>query len=1263
MNVPATNIQSVIPAKLVPAGHKRGAGIQSLLRPHHIIYVLLLIILTACGSNQHSSPDRGSISFKLQLSRPTTTSRPAAAASADICTDYGITDINVGVLNSSGATVATESWSCSTHQGTITGVPAGANYTVKLEGVDSNDTVAWTGEKTDISITGGSTTDAGTITMTYVGSDITPPTITATNPSDGAANVPVTILITATFNEVMAISSINTVTFTVKNGATPVNGSVTYDSNTKKAIFIPPGNLSYSTTYTATITAGVEDMAGNNMHADHSWSFTTESPPTSAPSVPTGVNATAGNGQVTITWDAVAGATSYNIYWSTTAGVIKANGTKISNVTSPYIHSGRTNGTTYYYVVTAENDNGESSESAEVSAKPGVADTTPPTGSVIINNNAAYTNSTSVTLTLTATDASGVSQMCISNENTCSSWETYTTSKSWSLTTGDGTKTVYVWFKDGVGNANTTPYTDSITLDTTASTDGTLSATAGDGQISLIWFGFSDATSGIGSYKLVYSTTSTPASCDSGAEIYSGTDTSYTHTNLTNAITYYYLVCALDNAGNVSTGTAGSATITASIVRIAAGSWHSIALKSNGTVWSWGDNYYGQLGDGTTIDRLVPVQVEGLTGVISIAVGAYHSLALKGDGTVWAWGINQDGQLGDGTTVNRFKPVQVTGLSNIIAIDGGGFHSAALKSDGTVWAWGYNNWGQLGDGTTTTRHAPVQVSNLTNVIAIATGGQHTVALKSDGTVWTWGDNTFGQLGDALIIVRTSPGQVVGLVNMIAIATGSLHTIALKYNGTVWVWGRNEFGQLGDGTLINRSAPVQLSGFTEVIAVGGGWAHTVILKSDGSVWAWGINNSGQLGDGTTTNKTIPVQITGLTSVIAIVAGEHHAMALEDDGSGWAWGANDYGQLGDGTTTTVPPYGKTTPVQVFGITATPRPKSVAGGGQHSIALKSNGTVWTWGYNMSGQLGDGTAFDKSTPIQVSGLTDVAAIAGGGQHTVVLKSDSSVWGWGNNDNGQLGDRTTTNRFTPVQAGGSTFTGVTAMAAGTHHTIALKSNGTVWGWGVNVDGAWGNSTAPVQVSGLSGVIAVAAEGSHSLVLKSDGTVWAWGDNTWGQIGDLTTISRSTPVQVYGLTGVTAIVASYMHSVALKSDGSVWTWGYNGQGQLGNGTKVSSSAPIQVSGLTGVKSIAASSDFTTALKSDGTVWVWGLNVGGTSGDIRTTPVQLSSLEKISAIKGGQLHALALKSDGTIWSWGANYYGGLGDGTTTNRTTPVQVGGL
>jgi hypothetical protein len=189
-----------------------------------------------------------------------------------------------------------------------------------------------------------------------------------------------------------------------------------------------------------------------------------------------------------------------------------------------------------------------------------VGDTTPPTGSITINGGATYTNSSSVTLALSATDPSGVSQMCISNTTTCSTWETYAASKSWTLTTGDGGKTVYAWFKDTAGNADATPYSNAITLDATAPTNGTLSATAGNTQVSLSWSGFTDATSGIGSYKLVYATGAAPSTCSSGTQIYSGTGTSYTHTGLTNGTTYYYRACAIDNAQNTSSGSTASAT-------------------------------------------------------------------------------------------------------------------------------------------------------------------------------------------------------------------------------------------------------------------------------------------------------------------------------------------------------------------------------------------------------------------------------------------------------------------------------------------------------------------------------------------------------------------------------------------------------------------------------------------------------------------------------------------------------------------------------
>jgi alpha-tubulin suppressor-like RCC1 family protein len=370
---------------------------------------------------------------------------------------------------------------------------------------------------------------------------------------------------------------------------------------------------------------------------------------------------------------------------------------------------------------------------------------------------------------------------------------------------------------------------------------------------------------------------------------------------VTPAMTTRYVLSVSDGVGNV----ARSYLTVYPANGIAAGQRHNLSLMPNGTVWAWGDNGWGQLGSGSPFPAFrigylisTPTQVPALSPVMALGSnGDHHSVVLKTDGTVWVWGANFYGQLGNGTTTARFDPAPVVGLTNVIAVAGGADHTLALRDDGTVWAWGHNQHGQLGDGTTTDRSTPTQVSGLSSVVAVAAGQDHSVVLRADGTVWSWGSNAAGQLGDATTNDRSSPVQVKGLQGIASLTSGGYHSLALKSDGTVWAWGDNEFGQLGDGTTTERSAPVLVNGLAAVKGVSGGSFHSLALMSDGTVRAWGNNQFGQMGDGTTTNRFTPVQVSGLTAVMALASGYIHNLALKADGTIQTWGGNYAGQLGD------------------------------------------------------------------------------------------------------------------------------------------------------------------------------------------------------------------------------------------------------------------------------------------------------------------------------------------------------------------------------
>jgi alpha-tubulin suppressor-like RCC1 family protein len=380
--------------------------------------------------------------------------------------------------------------------------------------------------------------------------------------------------------------------------------------------------------------------------------------------------------------------------------------------------------------------------------------------------------------------------------------------------------------------------------------------------------------------------------------------------------------------------------------------------------------------------------------ITDIAAGNQHTISIRHDGAVWAWGWNSSGQIGDGYSgefVNRTFPVRVlageagggTYLESIIAIAGGNEHTVSVMNNNTVYAWGLNDRGQLGNNSTENSDIPVQVQgDLSDIIAIAAGNQHTVALReTDGTVWAWGWNSSGQLGNGMGNDSNIPVQVVGeggsgnLEGITAIAAGWAHTVALREtDGRVWAWGNNNRGQLGDGSTTQRQTPVQVVNLENITAIAAGYQHTVALREDGTVWAWGWNSSGQLGNPSAGSQSIiPVQVVGeggsgnLEGITAIAAGYQHTVALREDGTVWAWGWNSSGQLGNPDAVGQ----STTPVQVrggaTGETYLTNIIAIAAGYQHTVALRNDGTVWAWGWNSSGQLGDGLTENSDTPVQV--------------------------------------------------------------------------------------------------------------------------------------------------------------------------------------------------------------------------------------------------------------------------------------------------------
>jgi alpha-tubulin suppressor-like RCC1 family protein len=637
--------------------------------------------------------------------------------------------------------------------------------------------------------------------------------------------------------------------------------------------------------------------------------------------------------------------------------------------------------------------------------------------------------------------------------------------------------------------------------------------------------------------------------------------------------------------------------------RVAAGADHTCASTPAGAVICWGANAAGRLGDGTTTTRLTPTPASGLAGgAAEIALGFNHTCALMTGGGVVCWGDNYYGQLGDGTTTDRLTPTSATGLgSGIAMIAAGHGHTCAVTTGGAVMCGGWNFAGQLGDGTTADRSTLTPVIGLgSGVASVAPGGSHTCARTTGGGVMCWGGNDHGQLGDGTVTFRTTPTAVSGLGSgAAAITAGESHTCALTVAGAVVCWGDNRWGVLGDGTTTDRPTPTAVAGLgSGMVAVTAGARHTCALKWDTSVVCWGLNDRGQLGDGTTTDRLTPTVVAGLSyGAVAVTAGEHHTCALTTAGAVFCWGANSEGQLGDGTTTD-----RLTRTLVSGLVNTLVISSEFTDDAESDILwrhATRGEVWLWPMDGAAKTREMYMGAVSEPgWEIRGLGDQN---GDGRANILWRHAPSgmlyLWNliWLNNI-----------PFLFESYAGTVDPGYDIVGTGDYNGDGKSdilwrhlTNGELWVWLMNGTTTLSSTFVTTVDPGYAVVASgdVNGDGKADIVWrhKTKGEVWVWLMN--GATPTSTTYVTTIGDLGYQIVGVADYNMDGREDILWRHNtrGEVWLWPMNG-------TKVWSQSYVGTVPDTGYR-IVGSGDYSGDGRIDilwhhatrGEVWVWPMN--------------------------------------------------------------------
>lgn len=680
----------------------------------------------------------------------------------------------------------------------------------------------------------------------------------------------------------------------------------------------------------------------------------------------------------------------------------------------------------------------------------------------------------------------------------------------------------------------------------------------------------------------------------------------------------------------------------ASISKVSAGQTSGCLLMSNGKVLCWGANSTGQLGEGTGLGSVSPMEVTGLSQAVEVQVGYTQACARTSSSGLFCWGENS-GQFGVGDSLSRFEAVQVP-VTNVSAFAMGHTHLCVI-SGGAVKCAGSNDYGQLGNGTTTNSTTFVPVTGISNAISIAAGARYSCAVLSTGAIKCWGINWTNQLGNGSTTDSPLPVDVSGITDAVSVATAGANTCARLLDGSVKCWGIYYYGVIGVASpVFGEAPPTTVGGLSNVVDLRMGYNHACGLDNVGSLKCWGDNRAGQLGNGTSQRSVVPASPTGLSGVLSFGGSWDTTCAYSGGDTVQCWGASDRQSADDRfTVITVASAARTTPSIVPGITAA---VGIEAGYARMMAVLSDGTIRGWGDNDIGQIGDGTRELRLSPVAVTGINAID-VSTDSQKTCSAQSDGSLKCWG-----QVNQGFTTQ--SPATIG--SYNDVVQVVVDANNGCLRRVGGTVECWGWNGEGAVGDGTTnpvwmngPTAVSGLTGAVHIGGDGWAWCAALTNGTVKCWGRNM-GATGDT---GIATPVS--GITNALRIGYTPGGISAYLSDGSVVRFNRTTAEPLPD-----YAGAVSVRGLNG-------SEF--MLRPDGTIRARGWNQFGQNGDgtvgiyggnYSSSWATVSGISTAVEIAVGNFFACARLSSGQVACWGKNSTGQLGLGTSDYRFAPVTL---